>query len=217
MHCFTWNMIHTTTLKGGIPCKQPFPFIYNVTRKKLPVMFCCPATLAEFRKSLPIWNRQLLFPRIGSSPFTAVCWTVFQSALLQPESAVHLLPLPWKNWCNAEQIHSFGLALAAVCSRNWFPEHWFSRTEQSEWRELRENICRLPFQPFRIFRCYSIWQPLRRLCSTPIKSAWCSVKILFMGSTIQNECRWNKNCCRTGQHGKPVVCWHRRWNPQRCL
>lgn len=39
------------------------------------------------------------------------------------------------------------------------------------------------------FRCYSIWQPLRRLCSTPIKSAWCSVKILFMGSMIRNECR----------------------------
>ena len=51
-------------------------------------------------------------------PFTAVCWTVFQSALLQPESVVHLLPLPWKNWCSAEQLHSFGLALAAVCSRN---------------------------------------------------------------------------------------------------
>ena len=44
-------MIHATNLKGGIPCKQPFPFIYNVTRKKLPVMFYCPATLAEFPKS----------------------------------------------------------------------------------------------------------------------------------------------------------------------
>ncbi len=94
------------------------PFHLQCDPKKLPVMFYCPATLAEFRKSLPIWNKQPLFPRIGSSPFTAVCWTVFQSALLQPESAVHLLPLPWKNWCSAEQIHSFGLALAAVCSRN---------------------------------------------------------------------------------------------------
>ena len=94
------------------------PFHLQCDPKKLPVMFCCPAIPAEFRKLLPIWNRQPLFPRIGSSPFTAVCWTAFQLALLQLVSAVHLLPLPWKNWCSAEQIHSFGLALAAVCSRN---------------------------------------------------------------------------------------------------
>ena len=56
-----------------------------------------------------------------------------------------------------------------------------------------QSTCRWHFRLFRIFPCCPIWCRLHRRLAIRLKRAWCTVRILFMDSTVRSACRLERS------------------------